>query len=131
MKSFFFPIMLCILCIPAGDMQDRPAWSGAVESGAGGGSFADASLAVEWYQLELHILKSKAGYAAPVNARVFGYTGIVLYESLVGGMSGLNTLSATLGFPKTALPAQKVDWIVCANTAMAYTLKHLTNPDKI
>jgi hypothetical protein len=125
MKSFFFPIMLCVLCIPAGDLQDRPAGSRS-----GGGSFADASLAVEWYQLELHILKNKAGYAAPVNARVFGYTGIILYESLVGGMSGLNTLSAILGFRKSALPAQKVDWIVCANAAMAFTLKHLTNPDK-
>ena len=41
-----------------------------------------------WFNLELNLIKQSPslGFSPPVASRTFGYTGIVLYESVVYGM---------------------------------------------
>lgn len=85
-----------------------------------------SQLAMEWYDLELKFIRQKPGFTPPVAARTLGYTGIILYESLVNGMPEYRSLSTELKIPGLPLPDSNYHWIVAANTAMAAALKHFT-----
>lgn len=87
-----------------------------------------ADVAITWYNLELKLIKESAGHTPPIAARNLGYTGIALYESLVGGilkshslvgqLNGLSSLPARVAGEKYAPP-------ICANAAMANVIRSL------
>ena len=82
-------------------------------------------LALKWYDLELKLIRREVGITPPVAARLIGYTGVVLYESLVGGMPGYQSLSKTLNMPALPVPMNKnTNFLVSANAAFSFTLKH-------
>jgi hypothetical protein len=56
----------------------------------------DGELASGWLKIHLDLIKSTPGFTPPVAARSLGYTSLALYESVVAGMPGHNTLKGQL-----------------------------------
>src|SRR6187402_989108 len=56
----------------------------------------DSYVALSWYNLMLKLIKESSGHTPPVVARSLAYTGVTLYESLVGGMLQHNSLEGQL-----------------------------------
>ncbi len=55
-----------------------------------------SQVVVEWYDLIKTLTTKTKGYTPPVAARAFGYTGVALYEALVGGMPNKKSMSGML-----------------------------------
>lgn len=99
----------------------------------------DAKVANAWFTLSLKLAKETPGFTAPVAARAFAYTGLALYESVVGGMSEFHTLQGhiTNFLPDSAPePENSTDyhWGVSANRALAYVISNLyknTSPENL
>ncbi|MDQ3681798.1 MAG: vanadium-dependent haloperoxidase [Bacteroidota bacterium] len=86
-----------------------------------------AELVLKWYELELKLLRQKPGFAPPVAARSLGYTGIILYESIVNGMPEYQSLYKELHLPSLPVPQkQSYNWMISANAALSFSLKHFT-----
>lgn len=89
-----------------------------------------AQLANDWFALTFQLTKETSGFTPPVAARSFGYAGLTLYEAVVGGMSGYQSLQGRLnGLALGSLPdpvaGQTYHWGICANRALAYMTVHL------
>jgi hypothetical protein len=78
-------------------------------------------VATRWFDQELNLIKSTAGFTPPLASRALGYTGVVLYESIVANTPEYATLQSKLGFGYR-LPAysqsQKFYWPAVANAAL-------------
>jgi len=82
-----------------------------------------ARVALDWYKLQLRILlNANPAISPPVAGRIFGYTGIGLYESVRYGIKNSVSLSEKL-YQMPAMPAREnnngYDWEVSANAALA------------
>jgi hypothetical protein len=80
-----------------------------------------------YFSLSLEFSKRTGGFTPPVQARAFGYTGIALYEALVGGMPDHRSISSQLhgigALPEaTGVPYQ---WPLVANAALAEVMRGL------
>jgi hypothetical protein len=84
-------------------------------------------VAVEWTNLQQHLIKTTPGFDPLVASRSFGYSGLTLYESVVKGMPGYRSIvSPQVGKDiNTVSGLQPVYWPASANAAMAYILKNL------
>ncbi len=83
-----------------------------------------AEIALQWYDLELKIIRRKPGFTPPVAARTIGYMGIVLYESLVKGMLEYRSLASQLNIPGIPLNRKSnCHWAISANAALAVAVK--------
>ena len=84
----------------------------------------------KWIDLQCRLIKTTAIAPGPNNARLYGYTGVALFESVVGGMPDYNTLGGQLS-AMPAMPARQAGmvyhWPTCANAALASILKNLYN----
>lgn len=84
----------------------------------------DQSIATRWTDMQLKLIKSTPGYAPPVAARTLAYTSLALYESVVPGMSGYQSLAGQVN-GLTTLPkpddTKEYSWGLAANSAL-YTL---------
>lgn len=95
----------------------------------------DASLAINWTNLQLRLIKSTPGYASPVAARSLAYTSLALYESVVYGLNGYRSLSGQIsGLTKLPVPdsTKEYNWGLAANAAVSTLIKELyatTNDD--
>ncbi|MGL4650982.1 MAG: hypothetical protein ACRC1H_16355, partial [Caldilineaceae bacterium] len=81
-----------------------------------------ADVAMEWFKLMVQLARRTPGYTPPVAARTIGYAGITLYESLVAGMPGYQSLSGQLnGMPAMPAPptGAQMEWSAVANGALA------------
>jgi hypothetical protein len=83
----------------------------------------DASVAIDWYNLQLRLLLERN---STMNGVMFGYLGIGLYESIQPGIKNAKSLSAVL-YQMPQMPQkennQGYDWKISANAAMAALLK--------
>ncbi|MCB0106132.1 MAG: hypothetical protein KDE53_09485, partial [Caldilineaceae bacterium] len=83
---------------------------------------ADAQLATAWFELYPHLIETTDGFTPPVAARAIGYGGITLYEALVHGLPGYQSLVGQLN-GLSALPTpqsdQRYHWPTVANSAMS------------
>ncbi|MFZ1322207.1 MAG: vanadium-dependent haloperoxidase [Ignavibacteria bacterium] len=83
-----------------------------------------------WFNLELNLIKQSPslGFSPPVASRTFGYTGIVLYESVVYGMPEYQSLAGQLN-GLNSLPVINqgniYHWPTCANAALANIVRKL------
>ncbi|HEY2376074.1 MAG TPA: vanadium-dependent haloperoxidase [Gemmatimonadaceae bacterium] len=87
----------------------------------------DAVVPSAYYQLSLDFTKETAGITPPVQARAFGYMGLALYESLVGGMPDNRSVASQLN-GIGALPGAKgvpYSWPLVANAALAEVMRGL------
>ncbi len=81
----------------------------------------DSQVAQDWFNRELYLIKNGAGFSPPVASRALGYSGLALYESMVGGMPNRSSLESQLsGLSVTdATPGQSYHWPTVANNCMA------------
>ncbi len=88
-------------------------------------------IASEWLGLQTALISTTEGFTPPVVARMFGYTGLTLYESIVGGTPRYQSLAGQLNeMPKIPTPAadKNYNWALVANSAQAYiTLRMFDN----
>ena len=81
-------------------------------------------VATKWFDTELELIKTTAGFTPPVASRALGYTGVTLYESIVESMPEYASLKAKLGY-SYSLPVYKANvkyyWPAVANSAL-YTI---------
>jgi PAP2 superfamily len=87
-----------------------------------------AQVAISWFDLQLKLIKETPGLTAPVASRALGYSGVTLYESLVGGMPGYKSLVGQLN-GLTFLPQPEAGrvyyWPAVANSAMGIIMQSL------
>lgn len=88
-----------------------------------------SSVVTSWIELTLKLTEETPGYSPPVAARVYGYSGLALYESVRHGMPGYKTLEGQLTeFDAGTIPAIDEDaeyhWAAVANSALAVFLKN-------
>ena len=84
-------------------------------------------VAIKWINLQQKLIKKTPGFDPLVTGRSFAYSGLTLYEAVVKGMPGYNSVASPLiGDNINALPDhQVIDWAASANAAMAFILKNL------
>jgi hypothetical protein len=86
-------------------------------------NLGDASVAIDWYKLQLRLLLERN---SSMNGVFFAYLGIGLYESVRPGIENAKSLSSLL-YQMPQMPQKEnnggYNWKVCANAAMASLLK--------
>ena len=88
----------------------------------------NASLAVDWYNLQLRIiLNASPAYSNPVTIRLFGYTGISLYEAVRYVIPNAPSLSSALNQMPAMPDAGNKDyiWNEVANANLAQMTRNL------
>jgi hypothetical protein len=88
----------------------------------------DADVALTWFDLSLHLVRTTPGYSPPVASRAFAYLGLALYEAVVNGMPGFRSLGAQLpglSVPVATRQGKALHWPTVANAALAATTKSL------
>ena len=84
-----------------------------------------SELALKWCELQMKMVRREPSFTPPVSARLIGYTGIILYESLVGGMPGYQSLSKSLNMPVLPVPSNSYcHYPISANAAYAFALRN-------
>jgi hypothetical protein len=81
-----------------------------------------AGVAYEWFYLVSQLLQQTPGNSPPVAARTLGYLGLTLYESVVPGMPGYQSLAGQLNELSSlpwAQPDEPLHWPTVANASMA------------
>ncbi|WP_353482908.1 vanadium-dependent haloperoxidase [Haliscomenobacter sp.] len=83
----------------------------------------DSAMVQDWMELTLKLTKESAGYTPPVAARMFGYVGLALFESVRPGIpKGLSMAGQVSGLEASNLP--KIDpnleyhWPLVGNAAL-------------
>src|SRR5262245_12073867 len=87
----------------------------------------DAAVAVAWFDLLYDTVKAE-NLSPPVAARAYGIASITLYEAIVPGFPGHQSLVGQLNdLPSLPQPQQhkKYHWSIVANSALATSLRHL------
>lgn len=87
-----------------------------------------ADVAVAWIKLQQKLFVGTPGLLPHVTGRTYAYAGLTLYESVVPGMPGYQSIASQLN-GGLALPAiqqgKQYYWPASANAALAFTLKNL------
>ena len=79
----------------------------------------DGSIAVEYMDFIRDMVKKTAGFSPPVASRIFGYAGLTMYESVVGGVSDRQSLVGEVnGLTALPKPSVTVHWGQVTNAAM-------------
>jgi hypothetical protein len=81
-----------------------------------------AQVATEWFRLALQLTQQTPGFSPPVAARALAYMGLSLYESVVPGMPGYQSLAGQLNELQSlpwAQPDEVLHWPTVANAALA------------
>ena len=86
-----------------------------------------ADVALKWINLQQRLTKRTPGFDPLVSGRSYAYSGLTLYESMVKGMPGYNSVASPLiGTDINTIPKhQAIHWAASANAAMAFILKNL------
>ncbi|MGH3119015.1 MAG: vanadium-dependent haloperoxidase [Gaiellales bacterium] len=87
-----------------------------------------AEVPAAWFDLALDLVQTTPGYSPPVASRAFAYAGLALYEALVPGMDGFQSLGdvlASLDQLPTAGKNAAYDWPTVANAGLASILRSL------
>lgn len=85
-----------------------------------------ADVAVAWFSLAYDLVRAER-LSPPVAARIYGYTGVTLYEAVVPGMPEYQSLTGQLNglWKVPRANGQAYHWPTVANSALAATLKEL------
>lgn len=93
----------------------------------------DSELAQDWMDLTLQLTKETAGYTPPVAARMFGYVGLTLFESVRPGIpKGVSMAGQVSGLEASNLPQidpnLEYHWPLVGNAALAQIVKACYSP---
>jgi hypothetical protein len=87
-----------------------------------------ADVAIAWVKMQQKFFAGTPGILPHVAGRTYAYMGLTMYESIVPGMPGYQSLAPQLN-GGLALPAiqqgKQYYWPASANAALAFTLKNL------
>ena len=88
----------------------------------------DSELVQDWMDLTLQLTKETAGYTPPVAARMFGYVGLALFESVRPGIpKGISMAGQVSGLQASNLPEidpnLEYHWPLVGNAALAQIVK--------
>jgi hypothetical protein len=100
--------------------QTPPAVAGS--SAARPATAYSAQVATEWFRLALRLTQQTPGFSPPVAARALAYLGLSLYESVVPGMPGYQSLAGQLNELQSlpwAQPDEVLHWPTVANASLA------------
>jgi hypothetical protein len=81
-----------------------------------------SGVAYDWFALAFQLIQQTPGFSPPVAARALGYMGLSLYESLVPGMPGYQSLAGQLNDLSSlpwAQPDEPLHWPTVANASLA------------
>ena len=81
-----------------------------------------SNVVYDWIYLDLQIIQQTPGFSPPVAARALGYLGLALYEAVVPGMPGYQSLAGQLNDLSSlpwAQPDEPLHWPTVANAALA------------
>lgn len=81
-----------------------------------------SGVAYDWMLLSTQLMQQTPGFSPPVAARALGYLGLTLYESVVPGMPGYQSLAGQLNDLSSlpwAQPDEPLHWPTVANASMA------------
>ena len=76
----------------------------------------------DWFSLAFQLIQQTPGFSPPVAARAMGYMGLSLYESVVPGMPGYQSLAGQLNDLSSlpwAQPDEPLHWPTVANASLA------------
>jgi hypothetical protein len=79
-------------------------------------------VATEWFRLALQLVQQTPGFSPPVASRALAYMGLTLYESVVPGMPGYQSLAGQLNELQSlpwAQPDEPLHWPTVANASLA------------
>ncbi|MCB0149930.1 MAG: vanadium-dependent haloperoxidase [Caldilineaceae bacterium] len=82
----------------------------------------DHSVATAWFDLMTELVRQAPGFTPPVASRAMGYAGVTLYEAIVPGMPGYQSLAGQLDGLAWLPPVQEgatYHWPLVANSALA------------
>jgi PAP2 superfamily len=88
----------------------------------------DAEVPTAWFDLALQLIRTTGGFSPPVASRALGYVGITLYEAVVPGMPGYQSLEDTLDGLRgvsRGRGGEDLHWPTVANAALAGILRSL------
>lgn len=87
----------------------------------------DSQVTQDWFGTQLYLIKNGAGFTPPVASRALGYTGLAVYEALVGGMPDRQSLEGHLmGLSVTdPAPGASYHWPTVANNCLALIVDSL------
>lgn len=125
-------ILLCLLALPAGCVPIQPAPLSAVPAAAplkadvigesAPAAASSAEVATYWFKTFAQLARRTPGFTPPVAARTFAYAGVTLYEAVVAGMPGYQSLAGQLNqMPAMPTPpaGAQMYWPAVANGALA------------
>ncbi len=85
------------------------------------GAYSSA-VATDWFSLALQLTQQTPGFSPPVASRALAYLALALYESVLPGMPGHNSLAGQLNELSSlpwAQPDEALHWPSVANAALA------------
>ncbi len=88
----------------------------------------NSDIAQKWYLLLAKLIQETPGHTPPIAARDIGYTGVALYESVVAGTQGHQSMGGqltNLGAMPTRIPGKSYSAAAIANAALARITKNL------
>jgi len=89
----------------------------------------ESEVVLDWIALTLQLTEETEGFTPPVAARVYGYSGLALYESVRHGMPNYKSLEGQLtDFNTGTIPTPSLDleyhWGAVANAALSVFLEN-------
>ena len=99
-----------------------PTWAQTQPPVARPANAYSAKVATEWFQLALTLTQQTPGFSPPVASRALAYLSLALYESVVPGIPGQQSLAGQLNELDSlpwAQPNEVLHWPTVANASMA------------
>jgi hypothetical protein len=93
-----------------------------------GGAYTFTSESIiDWFDLERDLIRSNPGFTAPVAARIYAYTALAVYESILPGMPNYKSYAGLItDFDTTGLPliekSKDYNWELVSNSCFAKML---------
>ncbi|AFK03768.1 phosphoesterase PA-phosphatase related protein [Emticicia oligotrophica DSM 17448] len=123
-KVGLLTLVLCTLLIMNGcesNNGDNPIPVAATDT-------TTASAAIRWGKMSLFIAEKTPGNSPTYASRGFGYIGLTMYESIVGGFKAYNSLAGQLNGLVT-LPkidsTQRYNWVLSLNAGQSWIHKNI------
>lgn len=92
--------------------------------------YSSREIATSWAEMTLYVTKNTPANSPTYASRALGYIGLTMYESIVPGFEGYNSLAGQLnGLEELPVPDRNagVDWTISLNAGQALILKRLYN----
>jgi hypothetical protein len=125
-SSTLFYVVFLIIILLAGCRRDE-----IYDSNPQGPDQLSGEAAREWNDFLCLVVKETPGFFPTQAARVFGYSGITLYESIIQGWTGAPRLAGQIqglraeDMPKADIILNEYHWGISANAAMAEITRRL------